>query len=125
MRIKLKHMEVEIRKRETTGAGTAAHSETETLAKYEIMDGAPVSTQRGLGGVEWSVWQDQGRHRRGWGLVWITCQGSLAKYEVMVGASVSTKRGGACWDHLQGKVWGLTCGKCQGKASVVARLDNL
>lgn len=42
VRIKLKHMEVEIRKRETTGAGTAAHSETETLAKYEIMDGAPV-----------------------------------------------------------------------------------
>lgn len=24
------------------GAGTAAHSESETLAKYEIMDGAPV-----------------------------------------------------------------------------------
>ncbi len=35
-------MEVEIRRRETTGAGTQAHSETETLAKYEIMDGAPV-----------------------------------------------------------------------------------
>jgi vacuolar protein sorting-associated protein 26 len=42
VRIKLKHMEVEIRRKETTGAGTAAHSETETLAKYEIMDGAPV-----------------------------------------------------------------------------------
>ena len=35
-------MEVEIRRRETTGAGTSAHSDTETLAKYEIMDGAPV-----------------------------------------------------------------------------------
>uniref|UniRef100_A0A7R9VN17 Vacuolar protein sorting-associated protein 26 n=1 Tax=Chlamydomonas euryale TaxID=1486919 RepID=A0A7R9VN17_9CHLO len=42
VRIKLKHMEVEIRRRETIGAGTAAHSDTETLAKYEIMDGAPV-----------------------------------------------------------------------------------
>ncbi len=42
MRIKLKHMEIEIRRKETTGAGTAAHSESETLAKYEIMDGAPV-----------------------------------------------------------------------------------
>lgn len=42
VRIKLKHMEVEIRRRETTGAGTSAHSDTETLAKYEIMDGAPV-----------------------------------------------------------------------------------
>ena len=42
VRIKLKHMEVEIRRRETTGAGAAARNESETLAKYEIMDGAPV-----------------------------------------------------------------------------------
>ncbi len=42
MRIKLKHMEIEIRRRETTGAGAAARNESETLAKYEIMDGAPV-----------------------------------------------------------------------------------
>ena len=42
MRIKLKHMEVEIRRRETTGSGASARSESETLAKYEIMDGAPV-----------------------------------------------------------------------------------
>lgn len=35
-------MEVEIRRRETVGAGAQAHNETETLAKYEIMDGAPV-----------------------------------------------------------------------------------
>lgn len=42
VRIKLKNMELEIRRRETTGAGSAAHNETETLAKYEIMDGAPV-----------------------------------------------------------------------------------
>lgn len=42
VRIKLKHMELEIRRRETTGTGAGAHNETETLAKYEIMDGAPV-----------------------------------------------------------------------------------
>ena len=42
VRIKLKHMEIEIRRRETVGAGTAAHNESDTLAKYEIMDGAPV-----------------------------------------------------------------------------------
>lgn len=42
VRIKLKHMEIEIRRRETTGAGAAVRNESETLAKYEIMDGAPV-----------------------------------------------------------------------------------
>jgi vacuolar protein sorting-associated protein 26 len=42
VRIKLKHMELEIRRRETMGAGTAARSESETVAKYEIMDGGPV-----------------------------------------------------------------------------------
>ncbi|KAK9821137.1 hypothetical protein WJX81_006664 [Elliptochloris bilobata] len=42
VRIKLKHMEIEIRRRETTGAGASARNESETLAKYEIMDGAPV-----------------------------------------------------------------------------------
>lgn len=42
VRIKLKHMELEIRRRETCGVGQGAHNETETLAKYEIMDGAPV-----------------------------------------------------------------------------------
>lgn len=41
VRIRLKHMELEVRRRETTGAGAAARSESETLAKYEIMDGAP------------------------------------------------------------------------------------
>jgi hypothetical protein len=35
-------MEIEIRRRETTGTGTSARNESETLAKYEIMDGAPV-----------------------------------------------------------------------------------
>ena len=42
VRIKLKHMEIEIRRREQTGAGTAARNESETLANYEIMHGAPV-----------------------------------------------------------------------------------
>uniref|UniRef100_A0A7S3R0N7 Vacuolar protein sorting-associated protein 26 n=1 Tax=Dunaliella tertiolecta TaxID=3047 RepID=A0A7S3R0N7_DUNTE len=42
VRIKLKHMEVEIRRKETVGGGSTTHSELETLAKYEIMDGAPV-----------------------------------------------------------------------------------
>jgi vacuolar protein sorting-associated protein 26 len=41
VRIKLKHMELEIRRRETTGGGAMARNESETLAKYEIMDGAP------------------------------------------------------------------------------------
>lgn len=42
VRIKLKHMEIEIRRRETIGSGSNARNENETLAKYEIMDGAPV-----------------------------------------------------------------------------------
>lgn len=42
VRIKLKHMEIEIRRRETTGSGSNMHNESETVAKYEIMDGAPV-----------------------------------------------------------------------------------
>jgi len=42
VRIKLKHMELEIRRRETSGGGAAARAESETVAKYEIMDGAPV-----------------------------------------------------------------------------------
>ncbi len=42
VRIKLKHMEIEIRRRETIGSGSNARNESETLAKYEIMDGAPV-----------------------------------------------------------------------------------
>ena len=42
VRIKLKHMELEIRRREVTGTGPAKRTEVETLGKYEIMDGAPV-----------------------------------------------------------------------------------
>jgi vacuolar protein sorting-associated protein 26 len=41
VRIRLKHMELEVRRRETSGGGAAARAETTTVAKYEIMDGAP------------------------------------------------------------------------------------
>ena len=42
VRIKIKHMEVAIIKRESTGSGTNLYNESETLIKFEIMDGAPV-----------------------------------------------------------------------------------
>jgi len=42
VRIKIKHMEIEIRRRESTGTGTNTYNESETIAKYEVMDGAPV-----------------------------------------------------------------------------------
>eukprot|EP00742_Colponemidia_sp_Colp-10_P001069 GILJ01001159.1.p1 GENE.GILJ01001159.1~~GILJ01001159.1.p1 ORF type:complete len:329 (+),score=46.38 GILJ01001159.1:112-987(+) len=42
VRIKIKHMEVAIIKRETTGTGPNSSNESETLTKFEIMDGAPV-----------------------------------------------------------------------------------
>ncbi|XP_012269243.1 vacuolar protein sorting-associated protein 26B-like [Athalia rosae] len=42
VRIKIKHMEIAIIKRESTGSGQHTFTENETIAKYEIMDGAPV-----------------------------------------------------------------------------------
>ena len=42
VRIKIKHMEIVIIKRESTGSGADAYNENENIAKYEIMDGAPV-----------------------------------------------------------------------------------
>ncbi|KAL1130669.1 hypothetical protein AAG570_011911 [Ranatra chinensis] len=42
VRIKLKHMEIAIIKRETTGSGPNTFVENDTIVKYEIMDGAPV-----------------------------------------------------------------------------------
>eukprot|EP00958_Prasinococcus_capsulatus_P021534 scaffold2926_cov399-Prasinococcus_capsulatus_cf.AAC.3 len=42
VRIRIKYMEIEIRRRESTGSGPTAVNESETLTKYEIMDGAPV-----------------------------------------------------------------------------------
>ena len=38
----MKNMELEIRRRESTGSGPNTYVETETLAKFEVMDGAPV-----------------------------------------------------------------------------------
>ncbi|CAL8079157.1 unnamed protein product [Calicophoron daubneyi] len=42
VRVKIKNMEIQILKRETLGSGPNMFSDSETLAKYEIMDGAPV-----------------------------------------------------------------------------------
>lgn len=42
VRIKIKLMELSIVRKETVGAGTHAITESETLTKFEIMDGAPV-----------------------------------------------------------------------------------
>jgi len=46
VRIKIKHMELNIVRRETTGAsGGPQQMDNETLTKFEIMDGAPVKDQ--------------------------------------------------------------------------------
>lgn len=42
VRIKIRHMEIDIIKRESTGTGPNVYHENDTIAKYEIMDGAPV-----------------------------------------------------------------------------------
>ncbi|KAB2066972.1 hypothetical protein ES319_A09G195600v1 [Gossypium barbadense] len=42
VKIKIKTMDIEIRRRESTVTGATNHVETETLAKFELMDGAPV-----------------------------------------------------------------------------------
>jgi len=42
VRIKIKYMEIAIIKRETVGSGPNTFNENDTIAKYEIMDGAPV-----------------------------------------------------------------------------------
>eukprot|EP00753_Platysulcus_tardus_P017695 PLAT6466.13.p1 GENE.PLAT6466.13~~PLAT6466.13.p1 ORF type:complete len:307 (+),score=137.39 PLAT6466.13:27-923(+) len=42
VRIKIKHMEVAIIRRESAGSGPSQYNESETLTKFEIMDGAPV-----------------------------------------------------------------------------------
>jgi vacuolar protein sorting-associated protein 26 len=42
VRIKIKHMEIAIIKRETVGNGANMLNDNEPIAKYEIMDGAPV-----------------------------------------------------------------------------------
>ena len=42
VRIKIKHMELAVIRRETAGAGANTHSESENIVKYELMDGAPI-----------------------------------------------------------------------------------
>mmetsp|Transcript_5163 Transcript_5163/g.5618 ORF Transcript_5163/g.5618 Transcript_5163/m.5618 type:complete len:195 (-) Transcript_5163:54-638(-) len=42
VRIKIKYMEIALIKRESTGSGPNLYNESETITKYEIMDGAPV-----------------------------------------------------------------------------------
>lgn len=42
VRLKIKYMELALQKRESTGTGPNLYSESETLTKFEIMDGVPV-----------------------------------------------------------------------------------
>mmetsp|Transcript_22328 Transcript_22328/g.33254 ORF Transcript_22328/g.33254 Transcript_22328/m.33254 type:complete len:347 (-) Transcript_22328:90-1130(-) len=42
VKIKIRHMELSLIKRETTGSGPNQFNENEAIIKYEIMDGAPV-----------------------------------------------------------------------------------
>ncbi|KAK4784943.1 hypothetical protein SAY86_001632 [Trapa natans] len=49
IRIKIKSMELEIRRRESTGFGSSTYVETETLAKYELMDSTPVRGMKNSG----------------------------------------------------------------------------
>jgi len=42
IRLKIKHMEIALLRRESAGTGANLYNETETLLKYEIMEGAPV-----------------------------------------------------------------------------------
>jgi hypothetical protein len=46
VRIKIKHMELSIIRRETTGSPPNQYNESETITKFEIMDGAPVRGSR-------------------------------------------------------------------------------
>lgn len=41
VRIKIEHMELSIIRRETTGSAPNMQNESETITKFEIMDGAP------------------------------------------------------------------------------------
>lgn len=42
VRIKIKHMELAIIRRESAGSGSNVYNESDTLTKYEVMDGCPV-----------------------------------------------------------------------------------
>lgn len=45
VRIKIKHMELNIIRRESTGSSSNQNMDSETLTKFEIMDGAPVKDE--------------------------------------------------------------------------------
>lgn len=57
VRIKIKHMEIDIIKRETTGTGPNVYHENDTIAKYEIMDGAPVRGERAQEAPAFLFWR--------------------------------------------------------------------
>lgn len=67
-------MELEIRRRESTGSGPNTYVETETLAKFELMDGAPV---RGIAHIPSPcIFKDMHRFQANLlslGAVWFTC----------------------------------------------------
>jgi vacuolar protein sorting-associated protein 26 len=42
VRIKIKHMELAVIRRETAGSGSNTYNESENITKFELMDGAPV-----------------------------------------------------------------------------------
>ncbi|EAU83945.1 vacuolar protein sorting 26 [Coprinopsis cinerea okayama7 len=46
VRIKIKHMELSIIRRETTGSPPNQYNESETITKFEIMDGAPIRGEK-------------------------------------------------------------------------------
>mmetsp|Transcript_26772 Transcript_26772/g.103998 ORF Transcript_26772/g.103998 Transcript_26772/m.103998 type:complete len:111 (-) Transcript_26772:575-907(-) len=46
-KIKIKRMEIELKRKESAGpAGTNVHNETDTIGKFEVMDGAPVRSEK-------------------------------------------------------------------------------
>ena len=48
VRIKIKYMELDLIKKEVMGVGTNSMTETETLTKFEVMDGCPTKGQNFL-----------------------------------------------------------------------------
>lgn len=57
VRVKIRHMEIDIVKRESTGSGPNMYHENDTIAKYEIMDGAPVRGEKRSLGLRWLVFR--------------------------------------------------------------------
>ena len=59
-------MEIAIIKRESTGTGANTYNETETVAKFEIMDGAPVRGEGvvGTGRERWRSGDVRGSLRK-------------------------------------------------------------